>query len=184
MGRFVRRSPLGDPGVFCGHPPCGLCFMFVGDEPIHGQAEISGKEKMSLDLLGKFLDELSPTELAAVEKAQYEIHTGQIDVRPTVLDLPPADIGMSDAAYSKLWLDQRKPPAAPIKPRHLTIDEMLDREQREAKEKEAQPQPEKVKVPVFAEAEEEAATPSPKELVVTQTVAEILTAAPDPFWLR
>lgn len=125
---------------FCGQPPCGLCYRWGEDNGV----SMSALERMSLELTGKFLDELTPTEKEDLEAAAAQLHWGALlSPKPPENEPPQADIGMSDAAHMDGWLAQHKAPLAPIKPLQLTLDQRDDWQ--EPVEKSVQKQAQKVK---------------------------------------
>lgn len=109
---------------FCGSPPCPLCYRWGENNGV----SMTGLERMSLELTGKFLDELTEAEKDELQKVADRIHAGALMVpAPPLAEPPPvADLGMSDAAHIDGWLAQHKAPAAPIKPLQLTLDQRDD----------------------------------------------------------
>jgi hypothetical protein len=109
---------------FCGCPPCTLCYRWGEDNGVG----MSGLEKMSLELTGKFLDELTPIETTDLKAAADRIHSGALmtPLAPLAEPPPQVDLGMSDAVHMDGWLAQHKPSAAPIKPVQLTLDQRDD----------------------------------------------------------
>lgn len=108
---------------FCGQPPCPICYRWGENNGV----SMTGLERMSLELTGKFLDELTETERTELQKVADRIHAGALMVPQPPLDKPPdADLGMSDAAHMDGWLAQHKAPTVPIKPLQLTLDQRDD----------------------------------------------------------
>lgn len=107
---------------FCGRPPCYLCYRWGENNGVG----MSGLERMSLELTGKFLDELTEPEKVELKKAADRIHKGALMPSAPVAELPPADLGMSDARHMDAWLAERKGPAVPFKPAQLTLDQRDD----------------------------------------------------------
>lgn len=157
---------------FCGRPPCDLCYRWGEDNGVG----MSGLERMSLELTGKFLDELTPKEKEDLQKAADRIHKGAL--MPCVpLDKPPeADIGMSDAQHMQGWLAQHKSPSAPIKPVQLTLDQRDDWQE---------PIEKKVEQDAKAKEEQKAKADAYEQLLKQQTTYDrYLTMQPfQSFWL-
>jgi hypothetical protein len=128
---WVPVSPL--PPDFCGRPPCGLCFDWKeGADPA-----LSGKHKMALDLLQKPFEALSKDERKALNSIAKKIHKEGIAAIATPLDenpppSPVADIGMSSTRRLEGWLREKQRRELP-KPRHLTCDEVIARQNERAK---------------------------------------------------
>ena len=47
---WVKRTPLGDPGTFCGCPPCGLCYNWAEDKPVEVPKKVDEAQPQQLVL--------------------------------------------------------------------------------------------------------------------------------------
>jgi hypothetical protein len=121
---WVPKSPR--PANFCGEPPCPLCFVYV--EP---KRELSGLEKMAIDLFGKPLAQLSLAERDLLDSLGQRIHTQGLPSSPPPPPSKPLDeeldVGMSTKRKMELWLKTapiKEPPKE--KEPQKTVDQIAD----------------------------------------------------------
>lgn len=173
---------------FCGRPPCQICYRWGEDNGV----SMSGLERMSLELTGKFLDELTKTEKIELQKAADRIHSGALLVPPPMTEEPPqADLGMSDAAHLDGWLAQHKAPAVPLKPVQLSLDQRNDWQAptQKAVEQEAQkvkeiekakelatvgPGPDYARYAKYVQMDKQFFGASPSSLIIDDPIAKIM----------
>lgn len=120
---WVPKNP--PPWDFCNNPPCPICFDWVMPaQENQPQCALTGIDKFALDMLGASIDDLSESQVIALNEQAQLVHERNLAPKKD------AFTEMDEAQRMRMWLDSKrkeKKPVVAVSKLKMTLDQICRR---------------------------------------------------------